>query len=152
MRDFSISSILNIKYIFVFSQDSQFELFVSSWRSIARDPILGGEHPEKFLLHDEHRRAQLVQIELSASIEQVVSLVPKLERPYRRMADLGQRRARGSRVQQQGKRASGAFHRTLDDSMEKFAAVKVARYQHARGKLKHHSSANDREPAARSEF
>lgn len=126
--------------------------YVSSWRSIARYPILGGEQPEKFLLHDEHRRAQLVQIELSASIEQVVSLVPKLERPYRRMADLGQRRARGSRVQQQGKRASGAFHRTLDDSMEKFAAVKVARYQHARGKLKHRSSANDRESAARSEF
>lgn len=77
-------------------------VFVSSGGSTARDIILGGEHRQEFLLHDERERAQLVQIELSAPIEQVVPLLPKLERPHRRMADLGQRRARGSRVQQQG--------------------------------------------------
>ena len=79
------------------------EFRFSSRGPTARDSLVGGKHRQEFLLHDEHRRAQLVQIELSAPTEQVVSLVPKLERPYRRMADLGQRRARRSRVQQQGK-------------------------------------------------
>ena len=102
---------------------------LSSGRSTAWHPLLGRQHRQEFLLHDEHRRAQLVQIELSAPSEQVVSQLPKLERSYRRMADLGQRRACRSWLQQQGKRACRAFHPALEPSTKKFAPVKVHRYQ-----------------------
>ncbi|OAD54535.1 hypothetical protein WN48_06590 [Eufriesea mexicana] len=118
-------------------------------RPTTRCAVLGSKHPQEFLLHDEHQRAQLVQIELPAAIEQVVSLLPKLERPYRGVADLGQRRARRSRVQQQGKpgsdsRASGtecsrgleSGHRSRWDRNEPVKELRVANSDHAKNTVR----------------